>query len=61
MTNHLSNIVDSLLVFIIIGFLILFVWSKIMNQRVIDSLYEIKEFVASFGGIAGTPEEVIAR
>jgi len=39
---------DTALVVIIILFIILLIWSRVMGQRIIDSLYEIKEFIASF-------------
>jgi hypothetical protein len=62
MSNHLPALLDTVLVFLIITFLILFMWSRIMHQRVIDTLNEIKEFVTGFGGggIEARPE-VIAR
>lgn len=38
---------DTALVFIIIFFGILLIWSKVQQQRMIDTLYEIKEFIQS--------------
>lgn len=38
---------DVALVFLIIIFGILLVWSKVQQQRMIDTLYEIKEFIQS--------------
>ena len=37
--------VDTLLVIIIILFIILIVWSRVMGQRMIDTITEIKEIV----------------
>jgi len=40
--------VDNALVVIIICSLILAIWSKISNQRIVDTLYQLKEFIQSF-------------
>jgi len=37
--------VDSLLVISIIGFIILMIWSKLQQQRMLDTLNEIRDFV----------------
>ena len=39
--------VDTVLVFSIISFLILIIWSRVQQQRMLDTLNEIKEFVRS--------------
>lgn len=41
-------LLDTVLIFIILSFLILLVWSKVMHQTMIETLYQIKEFIQSF-------------
>jgi len=41
---------DTFLVISIILFLILIVWSRIMGQRMLDTIVEIKEILASLKG-----------
>ena len=38
---------DTLIVVLIIVFLILIVWSRIMGQRMLDTVVEIKDMVAA--------------
>jgi len=44
----MGEIIDLLLVLGIFSFIGLQIWSRIQNQRVLDCLYEIKEFIQSF-------------
>ena len=41
--------IDTSLVIIIILFIVLLVWSKIMGQRMLDTVLEIKEIVLEVG------------
>ena len=41
---------ENLLVVSIITFLVLVVWAKAMRKDIIEVLYDIKEFLSSFGG-----------
>lgn len=44
---------DTILVVTIILFIILLVWSRVMDQSMLDTLREIKEFISEvFGGAA---------
>jgi len=41
----MAEILDTTLVIIILTFIILWVWSRVMQQKMLDTLNEIKEFI----------------
>jgi len=41
---------DTLITFSIIFFLILIVWSRVMGQKMLDTIIEIKEIIKSMAG-----------
>tara|TARA_Y100000310_G_scaffold207189_1_gene207643 strand:- start:113 stop:271 length:159 start_codon:yes stop_codon:yes gene_type:complete len=44
----MAELLGDLLAFLIIALILLLIWSRVMGQRVIDSLMELKEFFGSF-------------
>lgn len=43
---------DVALAVLIILMLVIIIWSKIENQRILDTIIEMKEIIATFGGNA---------